>query len=259
LETEASKVHSGLDLPRSQPKSKPKRDEESDLKLVESGVHVRTPSGSGGSEIRLAEDEDDDLVLSESGGSDVTLRPGDSGINLVSPSDSGLALDDLDLDLAGSAVSSLELDEGSEERIVIEESPRGAKASARNDDFLLTPLGESSEGDSSSQVIELDSESELSESTAIIMDRPHETAILEPVEEDEAEPGLIHAPLGMAPAVVSAPSVQFTGGNVALLMTCLLVLFVCGIMMLDLVRHIWSWDQPFAINSTLIEALNFFD
>jgi excisionase family DNA binding protein len=257
LETESSKIHSDIDLPRGK-----STERESDLQLVDSGIGGPSPSGSGGSEIRLAEDEDDDLVLSESG-SDVTLAPGDSGINLISPSDSGLALDDLDLDLAGSSASKLELDEAGEEQVVLEEEPpRRTKSAAKDDDFLLTPLGEAGEDDSSSQVIELDSEAELHESTAIITDRPEETAILEPVEEEEegvfAERGAA-VPLGMAPVGVPAQAIEFSGANVAFLILCLVVLALCGIMMLDLLRQIWSWDQPFSINSTLIEALNFFD
>ena len=257
LETESSKIHSDIDLPKSRPGQ-----QESDLQLVDSGVGGASPSGSGGSEIRLAEDEDDDLVLSESG-SDVTLSPGDSGINLISPSDSGLALDDLDLDLSGSSsAGKLELDEGSEEQVVLEEEPESrGKSAAKDDDFLLTPLGEAGEDDSSSQVIELDSEAEFQESTAIITDRPEETAVLEPVDEEEGvftDTGA-GMPIGMAPVAAPAQPVEFTGANIAFLILCLVVLAICGIMMLDLLRQIWSWDQPFSINGTLIEALNFFD
>lgn len=62
-----------------------------------------------GDEEELALDEDDELVLD--GGSDVTGGAGDTGINLTSPSDSGLNLEEKPLDLAGSSVSSLELPE----------------------------------------------------------------------------------------------------------------------------------------------------
>ncbi len=52
-------------------------------------------------------DDDDDLVIS-SAGSDISVA-GDSGINLMSPSDSGLSLESEPLDLAGSSISALDL------------------------------------------------------------------------------------------------------------------------------------------------------
>ena len=48
-------------------------------------------------------DDDDDLVISGAG-SDISVA-GDSGINLMSPSDSGLSLESEPLDLAGSSIS----------------------------------------------------------------------------------------------------------------------------------------------------------
>src|SRR5205085_1588749 len=83
-------------------------------------------SGSTGGlptdELSLGEDDDigssdsalDEEIRPKSGssgkGSDVTLGSGDSGINL-SPSDSGLSLEQEPLDLGGSGVESLELPE----------------------------------------------------------------------------------------------------------------------------------------------------
>jgi excisionase family DNA binding protein len=259
LETESSKIQSDFDLPKAP--TKRAAEEESDLRIVESGVHERRKSGpkGGGEEsgIRLAEDEEDDLVLSESGGSDVTLSAGDSGINLISPSDSGLALDELDLDLGGSGISSLDVAE-SAEKIEIEEEPVAKSRPARkDDDFLLTPLGEPGEEDSSSQVIELDSAAELQESAAILTERTEETAVLEPVEDEDQV--VLAERRGLAPAaVIPAEAVHFTGANVAFLSVCVVILAVCGLMMLDLLRNIWSWDQPHSVNAWLMESLNFF-
>jgi excisionase family DNA binding protein len=259
LETESSKIQSDFDLPK--PPSRRAAEEESDLRIVESGVHERRSSGAKGtveeSGIRLAEDEEDDLVLSESGGSDVTLSPGDSGINLVSPADSGLALDELDLDLGGAGISSLDIAE-SAEKIQIEEEPVARSRTARkDDDFLLTPLGEAGEEDSSSQVIELDSAAELQESAAMLTERTDETAVLEPVEDEDQV--VLEERRGLAPAaILPAEAVHFTGANVAFLSVCVLILAVCGLMTLDLLRNIWSWSQPYSVNSWLMESLNFF-
>ena len=114
-------------------------------------------------EFELAGDED--LILSDAEGSDITLDSGSSGINIVSPSDSGLALDDMPLDISGSAIlSSLSL-EGSDPEISLLGSnagmTQGSSAELQTgDDFQLTPLSEGGldDGDSSSQVIALDAD-----------------------------------------------------------------------------------------------------
>ena len=122
------------------------------------------------SDLELATDGDDDFVLAEAGGSDITLDSGDSGINLIDPSDSGLALDDIPLEMGGSAIlESLALGEPSDAEISligsdVAEKPAKGKtkqpaALQTDDDFRLTPLGESEDdGDSSSQVIALDAD-----------------------------------------------------------------------------------------------------
>ena len=59
-----------------------------------------------GSVLELSGDDEDELVL----GSDSAIGIGsESGINLMSPSDSGLSLEDEPLDLAGTGISGLDL------------------------------------------------------------------------------------------------------------------------------------------------------
>ena len=96
-------------------------------------------------------EEDDDLILSDGSGSDVTLDPSESGINLEKPSDSGLALDDITLDAGSSAIlSSLSLSGEGEGESDLELSLLGSDAPAdkaggsqlqEDDDFRLTPHG----------------------------------------------------------------------------------------------------------------------
>ena len=94
-----------------------------------------------GDEITLGKDEeelaltdDDELVLD--GGSDVTGGAGDTGINLTSPSDSGLNLEEEPLELAGSSVSSLELPEDDE---LADLDDLDATAGVADEDFQLEP------------------------------------------------------------------------------------------------------------------------
>src|SRR5262249_15734248 len=114
-----------------------------------SGKGSKKGDKKGDSALDLASD-DDELVLGGSGpGSDVTLRPGDSGISLLDPaSDSGLSLD-APIELGGAGQ---ELALG-QEADFDSDSVMELKA---DDDFLLTPLeegGDEDSSDSGSQVI----------------------------------------------------------------------------------------------------------
>lgn len=83
--------------------------------LLGSSLVGKDEGGSSGVDDALADDDDlvisdddDDLIVS-SAGSDISIA-GDSGINLMSPSDSGLSLESEPLDLAGSSsISALDL------------------------------------------------------------------------------------------------------------------------------------------------------
>jgi len=105
-------------------------------------------------EMPLQEDEDE-LVLGT--GSDVQLAT-DSNINLVSPSDSGLSLDDEPLDLAGSGISGLDL--GGEGSGLKKPSASGSGSLVdfqQDQEFQLSPSNAAdADDDSGSQVIELE-------------------------------------------------------------------------------------------------------
>ncbi len=197
-------------------------------------------------------DDDDDQVLGE--GSDVTLSGHSSGINIISPSDSGLALDEVPLDLSGSAPIGSSLDLGSmvEDMSLEPLALGGGPESKIGEDFQLTPLGED-DGDEekdSSQVIALD---ELSEETA---GSPLASGLGEHgmMAEDFAMGGLAPGavPVGMA----TAADMPFSIWNVMGLAGCMLLLGLCGMMTFDLLRNMWSWDGVSEINSKLLEVLN---
>ena len=92
------------------------------------GLAATPASGTGLTGLSAFElEDDDDDVLGD--GSDVTLSGESSGINIISPSDSGLALDEVTLDLSGSSPigSSLDLGNISARRY----AARAARRSAR--------------------------------------------------------------------------------------------------------------------------------
>jgi excisionase family DNA binding protein len=223
------------------------------------GVGKEGSSGTGLTGLSALElDDDDDQVLGD--GSDVTLSGGSSGINIISPSDSGLALDEVPLDLSGSAPigSSLDLGMGSsiisEDDVSLEPLAISVGPESKVGDFQLTPLGEDEGEDEkdSSQVIALD---EISEEAGA------------PLGAGLSEAGMMTEDFGMglspgmgaAPAATLVPAgadTPFSLANVLALAGCVMLLGLCGMMTYDLLRNIWSWDGVARPNSLLLQVLN---
>jgi hypothetical protein len=238
-----------------------------DVPLEELGKIEAAEADDGDVELELA--GDDDLILADAGGSDITLDSGDSGINLISPSDSGLALDDIPLDVGGSAIlSSLSL-EGSDPEFSLLGSDVGAGAVTASssglqtdDDFQLTPLSEGGldDGDSSSQVIALDADLGGFEGGAALLEdgfpaEPDEGVVLtEEFGESPVDMGMAYT--GAAPVMVPAgEGIRFDGVTMAFLTICTLFLILGGVMALDMLRNVWSWNDNLAINSSLMDAI----
>lgn len=234
------------------------------LKLSDDELSLVAPAKPGdsskkgpGSAINL-DDDDEDSALGAS--SDVTLSPTDSGIQLISASDSGLSLEEPP-SLGSSAKKLLELSD--EDVISLEEAPAGSgvaiAAEKADDEFLLTAVDESAmeESDSGSQVIALDADSEISSD---MFAPAAQTAML---EEEPSTAAALGAPvtvggsplMGAAPAsAVSLPEAPFTTMNVLSLFMCVCLLFVCGMMAYDLMRNMWSWDGPTTVNSSILDT-----
>jgi excisionase family DNA binding protein len=208
---------------------------------------------TGLSALELDDDGDDD-VLGE--GSDVTLSSESSGINIISPSDSGLALDEVPLDLSGSTPmgSSLDLGEvGEAEEAELEPLAIGGGAASQigGEDFQLTPVGDDAdeEDKDSSQVIALDEVAE-EESAAAPLGAIGDSQIL---SEDFGAVGL-----GPGAVTISDPMAEtpFSTANVVMLACCMVLLAACGMLSYDLLRNMWSWDEVTTFNSSLLEVLN---
>ncbi len=229
------------------------------LELAPEDLGLTPPrsAGRGGSGAKtedsgsLLADDDDELVFESKPDSDITIGGGDSGISLVDPHDSGLSLEQ-PLELGDSSADSFDL--GDEDIISLDEGG-GEDQRKSDEDFLLTPIEDSSaEPASGSQVIALDAEEEF---TGGFGSSP---AML---EEDLASSAPLVTPgLGPAAALAGAPvmtqasyEAPFSGWNVTVLVICFLFLFVGGMFMYDLMRHMWSWDNPYSWNGALVDSL----
>ncbi len=265
LETESSRIMSPDDVAKAQSAAKAAAASQSaglsDLELapasdlnVSSDVGVGKGAASGTDLAGLSAlelDDDDEGVLGD--GSDVTLSGESSGINIISPSDSGLALDEVPLDLSGSAPigSSLDLGEvGDEPSLEPLSFASGIVAAKAGDEFQLTALGEDESDDEkdSSQVIALD---EISEDA---VGSPLGAAVGD--EEMLGEDlGMGLTPGAMPVGVVSASETPFSLWNVLGLASCLMLLGLSGMVTYDLLRNMWSWDGVTSMNSSLIDGV----
>lgn len=218
-------------------------------------------------------DDDDDLVLGGAG-SDISVA-GDSGINLMSPSDSGLSLESEPLDLAGSSISALDL--GAEVRpgSGTGSGPGGGSGSGSlvdfqaDEDFQLSPSGVGLEvdDDSGSQVIEVDDSSAFGSGVDLagegmgddVFGGDDALMAEEAIVADESMgiDGMgidaMTAPTGAAPA--PAYEVPFSLFNVLTLVGILIVMSLGGMLMTDLVRNMWAYNEPVAPVSSLTDAL----
>lgn len=216
-------------------------------------------------------DDDDDLVIS-SAGSDVSIA-GDSGINLMSPSDSGLSLESEPLDLAGSSISALDL--GAE---LGEGSGSGSGGSGPSDksgsavdfeddeEFQLSPSGVGVDAeDSGSQVIEIEDSEAVAEPVdfdeggfgdeggEVFAAEPEEAGALEDDEAMAIDAGAMPAAAGTG--AIAGYDVPFTLLQVVTLSMIIFVLALGGMLMTDLVRNMWAYSEPAAPVSSLTNAL----
>ena len=226
----------------------------SDLSLGSDDLVMGSDELAGGDDLALSED-DDDLVLGGSSGSgigsDLALA-GDSGINLASPSDSGLSLEEEPLDLSGgSSGGGLELPE--DDDIVALEDEGDAAQMKQDEEFLLSPSDDvTDEGDSGSQVIALDD-------SAAFQSADGQQALL--VEDPAAQQPGLAAIGGGAPATMPAPAAQaipeapYSLLNVLSLMAIMVFMIISSVLSMDLVRNMWAFDEPGGLSSSLMDMV----
>ena len=214
--------------------------------------------GAASDELDLDGLDDDDLTVDIGGGSDLTLGTGDSGINLASPADSGLSLEEEPLEI-GSSASGLELPEDDEViSLGAEAGPDDATQLKQEDEFLLSADETDDDGgdeSSGSQVIDLEDSAAFEDSG--------DGAGLTPAgggleAELQSQAGGVDPSMGLgqpAPTYGGSPETPYSIWNVAALMFILLLLSVSGIVMIDLIRSLDTWEGESTISSGLASAI----
>ena len=59
----------------------------------------------------------------------------------------------------------------------------------------------------------------------------------------------------LMPAPMTVPEAPYSIWNVLSLALCFIFLSLTGMMMFDLLRNMWSWDQSYALNSSIMDGL----
>ena len=228
------------------------------------------PAGVGSSdELSIPEQGDSDFELAPvdaSSESDITIAPSDSGISLGQPADSGISLEQPDdLELMGGA-SAAQSDETEFEIPLAASRRRGGDETAAEldmeSDFELAPL--EAESESSAEVVSLEDEPEVDESAATssgtssaVFDDVGASAVGASFGVEEEVDELTTVPGRAAEQMISRTSEQEWGTlPFAGLCASTLLLALTGIMMLDVIRNIWSWGQPNPVSGGLVALLS---
>jgi excisionase family DNA binding protein len=231
-------------------------DDEVDISLSPSSSRINVGEAS---ELRLAP-TDTDVGLGheidlDSASSDVSLDAEASGINLESPSDSGISLEQTpkEILIGGDSLELGEADLDLGEGLADLDDVTMLQG---DDEFLLTPVESDmfEESDSGSQVIALDSE-EFEESGSTILGEEAAISVAGAEFDAEGVAGEEEPFLAGAPAMQMVPEATYSIWNVMGLGAISLILGLTGIMVFDVVRHIWSWDEPYSLSSTLMDAV----
>lgn len=261
LDAEPGQVHAPV------PRSEHEEEEipelaEADFTLSDPGVaeishpssEVAAPSDSG---LLLVDEE----APAAAGGSDVKIGH-DSGISLLHPHDSGLSLEEEPLKLADE-----ELSLGEEDMLTIAADSVGT-SSRPEVEFQLTPTEDEyglEDSESASQVIALAPEGVSSESPTLVAEEGLGGVFEElgPGVAPAAAPVAAGIPVG-APAVgpeqvgvapAALPEAPYGTLAMVMLWITAVVLVLAGIMVVDLVRNMWSWSGTIPFNSTLMDML----
>ncbi len=214
-----------------------------------------------GADSALELDLDDDDLLAGSGiGSDITLGASDSGINLSNPSDSGISLEDVGSGIDGGLDSSLEL--GDDDMIELEAEPADPDDATElqgDDEFMLTPVAgdgdlDEESDDSGSQVIALDSdEFDESAATMLVADDPGGDDLMDDMGAGAISVG---GPAAAAVAASSAPEeADFSVWNIVSLVMLATFMGLASWIAMDVLRNIWSWNEPYGITNSLVNML----
>jgi excisionase family DNA binding protein len=219
------------------------------------------------SDIDLAADAD--LVLDGNGSSGQLNLAGDSGLSLLD------VTDNIDLQPVekGGSDAQLELDDDDDILSLVDDELAVENTSTIaipvEDDFQLTPdagFASADDSESASQVIALDEDSMFATpggSSGFGTDIPFAPAT-PVVEETNSGVGFGAASFTAGPVEFAARTqetttttteIPYTSWHIFWIVFATVFLILPGMMIMDLIIHIWSWGEPFVINSSIMDLV----
>ena len=202
--------------------------------------------------------DDDDSVLGASGSSPQLGLAGDSGFDVL---------------VAGEEENILVADEdGIEDDSLLEVEEKTESVSPVVEEFSLEPPAKvsfSDDSESSSQVIAIDAFAEAGQDTAPFGEFSdfvgfdsgiHAAAPSSGGNDPFAAGAPIFDPIAIpatpvSPKTAAVAEEEYSTGMLISLVLALVVMLLPGMMLLDTMVHMWSWGEPFVLNSMLMSTI----
>ena len=205
---------------------------------------------------------DDEVVLDGTGSSSKLNLAEDSGLSLLA------AADEVELQSVEKGGSDGQFDDD-DDILSLVEAEGGIESTTTvaipiEDEFQLTPSADvqADDSESSSQVIALEEENMFGSPIGMEPSLGFDAAAAPTAAGPQAGPfGAGPGPSGefvaQTPAFASSTVAEPSYNTLAIvgLVCCAFALVLCGCISLDLIFHIWSWEEPFVINSTIMDLV----
>ncbi|MCA9016974.1 MAG: hypothetical protein KDA77_16700 [Planctomycetaceae bacterium] len=254
--------------------------EDSGISLAsDSGISLAGPLDSG---ISLEAADESGISLVDDDASGISLED-DTGSDISITADSGISLEPFDVEDVDKTVPMMSTDKNATLEIpsLDDDEDSSFDLSDSSADTSVLMLGDDETGGSSGSVI-LDSDEEDSESAMFEDDDDFasDDAISDVFDEDEDEDdfddiydaddddfedsfqsGESHAEFvapaafgGRGAAAMAAPEPEWGAGTFTALIVSTLLMLVCSVMMYDLIRTMWHYDDPSSVSSALLDT-----
>lgn len=253
--------------------------EDSGISLAsDSGISLAGPLDSG---ISLEAADESGISLVDDDASGISLED-DTGSDISITADSGISLEPFDVEDVDKTVPMMSADKNATLEIpsLDDDEDSSYDLSDSSADTSVLMLGDDDEVGGSSGSVILDSDDEDSESAMFEDDDDFasDDAISDVFDEDEDDfddiydaddddfddsfqSGESHAEFvapaafgGRGAAAMAAPEPEWGAGTFAALIISTGLMLVCSIMMYDLIRTMWHYDDPSSFSSTLLDT-----
>jgi len=166
---------------------------------------------------------------------------------------------------------------GEEESVLLVDDERTETVGGVAQEFELEPspnMLADDDSESSSQVIAIDAFSELGQEGAPFEQQEQQDDGFGSIDFTGFDSGIQQAPAAgndpfgtggdafaapiaaVSPPKAAAPAEEYSTGVLVSMVFALVVMLLTGVMLIDNMVHMWSWGEPFILNSILMDAIS---